>query len=154
MEGYIDTEDLLKLIELGYHWCAAYDDETDGYYAKASVYVGNGKNNKTYYLHKIILGLSCGYEKVGHHKSHNTLDNRKENLEETTYSKNLQHRKGANINNKTTGIRNVTYIKKENVYWVQFCKNYQRYKWVFPIDQFKEACEFAEKKRIELFGHV
>lgn len=28
----------------------------------------------------------------------------------------------------------------------------ERYKWIFPLDQFEEACQFAEIKRQEIFG--
>jgi hypothetical protein len=31
-------------------------------------------------------------------------------------------------------------------------KDYKRYKWKFPLDQFDEACKFADEKRKELFG--
>lgn len=85
------------------------------------------------------------------HINHDTMNNLKENLRVTTNSKNNQHRKGVN-SNSSTGVRNVNYIKKNNEYWVQFSKNYERYKWVFPANQFEEACKFAEKKRKELFG--
>ena len=66
----------------------------------------------------------------------------------------MSHRKGANSNNKT-GVRNVNLVNKyggKQVYLVQIMKNYRRYVWEFELDQFEEACEFAEKKRKELFG--
>jgi len=28
----------------------------------------------------------------------------------------------------------------------------ERFRWIFPGSQFKEACDLAEKKRKELFG--
>lgn len=40
----------------------------------------------------------------------------------------------------------------KNVYRVQMMRNGVRYKRDFTVDQFKEACEFAEKKRKEIFG--
>jgi hypothetical protein len=86
------------------------------------------------------------------HKSHNTLDNRESNLDVTTNQINCSDRLKANKNNKTTGIRNVNYIRSEDVYKVQICKNYVRYYWTFPVSQFDEACEFARQKRIEFFG--
>lgn len=97
--------------------------------------------------------MSNGYKKVGHHKSHNTLDNRKENLEESTWAENVQLRSRANKNSKT-GVRNVSYIEDENSYWVQIMKHGERFKWIFPADQFDIACEFAINKRIELFGEA
>lgn len=86
------------------------------------------------------------------HKDFNTYNNRKSNLRITDNCQNNQNRNGANRNNKTTGIRNVNYIKKSNEFWVQFRKEGIDYKWVFPINKFKEACKFADLKRKELFG--
>lgn len=113
--------------------------------------MGEGKNNDTFYLHKTITGNEDGRKYVVHHKNKNTLDNRKYNLEIVPYIVNVQLRDGANENNNT-GVRNVSYIERTNEYWVQITKNYIRQKWIFPITQFKEACEFARLKRIELFG--
>ena len=85
------------------------------------------------------------------HINHNTLDNRKMNLRILTKDENNLHRKGANCNNKT-GHRNVSYIERDNEYLVQFSINYERFVWKFKSDEFKEACEFADKKRLELYG--
>ncbi len=158
-ECLIDTEDLEMLINLGYHWSAAWEEKIQGYYAKASVYRGNGQHNKTYYLHKIILGIEEGTKSVVHHKdihkNHNSLDNRKVNLEEISNAKNVQLRNRANKNNRTTGVRNITYVEDSNEYWIQMCKDGERFKWVFPAeDNFDEICRFTEEKRIEIFGEV
>jgi hypothetical protein len=85
------------------------------------------------------------------HRDYNPLNNLKNNLRVTSNSKNNQHRKGVNSNSKS-GVRNVNYIKQSNEYWVQLMKNGERYKWVFSVNEFDKACEFAKKKREELFG--
>jgi hypothetical protein len=90
-------------------------------------------------------------DEVVDHIDHDTMNNKKENLRVTKFIKNVANRKGANSNNKT-GVRNVNYIEKLDEYWVQIMKNGVRYRWIFPGDQFKEACEFAEIKRKEIFG--
>lgn len=150
-ETLIDTEDLPKLMELGLTWTAIYHEKINDYYARSY----RNQNIKTYYLHRVIMGIDNGRKNVVHHKhpeiEHNTLDNRKENLEVTTYSRNLQIRGGANKNNNT-GVRNVSYIKSDNAYYVQMMKNGERFFKRFPANQFKEACEYAKQKRIELFG--
>jgi hypothetical protein len=142
---------LQKLIDLGYSWSAAYHKKIDGYYAKASIYIGMNKNNLTYYMHKIIVNNQDGRDFVVHHKNKDTLDNRKFNLEIVPYIINTQLRDGAN-KNSSTGVRNVNWIEKTNEYWVQIMKEGERYKWTFPSNMFEEACVFAKNKRIELFG--
>jgi hypothetical protein len=56
---------------------------------------------------------------VDHIIPKNTLDNRKCNLRVVTKRSNTVNRKGANKNNKT-GVRNVSYIESEGLYYVQF----------------------------------
>jgi len=153
LEGYINLEDLQKFIDKKLPYCATWHPHSANYYAKATEYIGivNGKPKyKIHYMHHEVVENIKGMDID--HKNHNTLDNRKDNLRVTESTNNSAHRKGANKNNKTTGVRNVTYIKKKNVYWVQFMKKGERYRWEFSGDQFDEACKFAEKKRKELFA--
>jgi hypothetical protein len=69
----------------------------------------------------------------------------------TDKSNNATHRKGANKNN-STGHRNVNWGTNHEIYWVQFHKHGVRYKWEFPLDKYREACDFADLKRKEIFG--
>jgi hypothetical protein len=100
-------------------------------------------------MNTIILNCPKGL-KVDH-INHDTLDNRKRNLRITTNDKNTQNRKGAN-SNSSTGVRNVNWGYKRSEYWVQFQKNGEKFKWIFPLDKFDEAVKFAEKKRKDIFG--
>lgn len=150
---YIDLEDLEKIKNYNNRIHVGYHKNIDGYYAEMHKYIGiiNGKSKyKTLLLHRIVTD-AIENEYVDHIKHKETLNNRKYNLRKTTNDKNLQSRKGAN-KNSSTGIRNVNYIEKLNEYWVQIMKKGERFKWIFPSNQFKEACDFAEKKRKELFG--
>lgn len=155
LEGYIDLEDLPKFLEKDMPYSAVWMPNIQDYYAKATEYLGiiDGKPKyKIHHMHLDIMGDILGM-KVDHieHKLHSSLDNRRKNLRIVEGYKNSSNRKGANKNSKT-GIRNVNYGSGQKEYWVQFCKEGERFKWVFPLDQFKEACEFAEIKRKELFG--
>lgn len=150
----IDTEDLQKLIDADLGWHVRYDKCTDDYYCRANKrhYDENDKFTyaETIMLHRFIKDVTDDEHVVDHH-NHNRLDNRKVNLFVTAHTNNSTNRKSANSNNKS-GVRNVSYIEKANEYWVQMMKNGKRYRWVFSATQFEEACEFAEKKRKELFG--
>lgn len=122
------------------------------YYVCCSEYIGveNGLSKyKIHYLHRWITNATDN-EYVDH-KDHDTFNNLEENLRVTTNSKNNQNRKSANSNN-TTGHRNVNWGNNKRFYVVQFMKNGERYRWEFSLDQFQEACNFADIKRVELFG--
>lgn len=139
------------------HWHVRYAPNTGTYYTKATRRVDgiDGKSKKSsVYLHIEIMNPQHDESIYVDHRNHNTLDNRRMNLRRTENKKNLRHRKGANSNNKT-GVRNVNLITKQSgkqEYWVQLCKNYKRYKWVFSLNQFEEACRCAEENRKLLFG--
>lgn len=149
-EILIDTEDLPKVLDLKYSWSASWRKKIQNYYAVASVYQGDGKNNKTIYLHRIIMDAKDG-DYVDHRECNRTLDNRKINLRISKFADNTRNRKGANKNN-TTGVRNVNWIESTNEYWVQIMKDGERYKQSFSSTQFEQACKFAKEKREELFG--
>jgi DNA-binding Xre family transcriptional regulator len=151
MECLIDTEDLQKLIDFNRHWQACWAENTQSYYAVCMHYSDEYKTkskSKKIYMHRFLLNNPDGFVD---HENNNKLDNRKKNFRVTENKYNLRNRKGAN-KNSGTGVRNVNWIEKENCYKVQIMKNYERYVWDFPPDQFEEACNFAEKKRKELFG--
>jgi hypothetical protein len=148
----IDTEDLNRVLK--YNWCAGWRKDKNRYYIQVTDYYydKNGKyKSRTILLHKYIMETYGMYSQVDH-KDHDSLNNLKINLRVVEAGNNSSNRKGANSNNITTGVRNVTYIKNQDIYMVQIMKDYKRYKWEFPSSQLKEACEFAEKKRKELFG--
>jgi hypothetical protein len=90
------------------------------------------------------------------HKDHNTLNNRKNNLNCTTQSINMMNRKGANKNNKA-GERNVTLVKKNGKpHWlVQFWINeksviFEKY----PFEEKDRAIKLAKKLRKYIFDDI
>ena len=147
----IDTEDLPKLIEKDYRWHINVERSMDWIYATTIHYEGEvgSKEQMSIKLHHFVLDIIDG--SLVDHINHNTLDNRKSNMRITDINKNVKSRRGEN-RNSSTGVRNVNRSHSDDILWVQFMKNGTRYKWDFPASQFKEACEFAEKKRKELFG--
>jgi hypothetical protein len=150
----IDTEDLQRLIDFNCNWHVRYDKATNEYYVRAIkiIYDENNKptKSKTILLQRFLMNVTSRKVVVDHH-NHNRLDNRKKNLYVTQHTNNSTNRKGAN-KNSGTGVRNVNYGSDKSEYWVQFCKEGVRYKWIFPLDQFEEACKFAKKKRKEIYG--
>jgi hypothetical protein len=148
-ECYIDTEDLPKLIELDSPWHLEWAKKVQQYYCHTCLRYGEKGNRKgkTLRLHKFLTGAKGFVD----HKNHNTLDNKKQNLRPIENDNNSSNRKGAN-KNSSTGVRNVCYVERNNEYWVQFCRKGIRFKWTFPMSQFKEACDFADIKRKEIFG--
>lgn len=160
-EILIDTEDLERIKALGYRWAVTRNKKGKNseilHYAITNKYwfdENNVKQHTTITLHTIILNVDSNRFIHVNHKDHNTLNNRKYNIEIVPCSINSQLRDKPNTNGQT-GVRNVHLITKyggKQVYWVQIMKNYQRHCWEFEFNQFEEACEFARQKRIELFG--
>lgn len=148
LETLVDTEDLNKIIQENLSWHLKWDAKLEQYYCKATKYLGitNGKcHYKTVHLHALVVDFKMQHVD---HINHNTLDNRKCNLIDTTAQKNLLNRNKANKNNKT-GVRNVSYNKVEKRYVVQFQidrKNvtFGRFK------NLEDAARCAEENRIRL----
>ena len=106
----IDTEDLPKVMALGYTWFRFQASEQSYPYA-----MNNGLSKKeTRYLHRIIMNCPPGHEVD--HINHNTLDNRKSNLNIATISQNQQNRKGSRKGSKS-GVRGVSWDNR-NQDWI------------------------------------
>jgi len=84
METLVDTDLATQIIETGM-WVAMKDDR-DRYYAACRVLDEQGKR-KLVYLHRFVLGTTDPDILVDH-INHDTLDNRRENLRETSKAEN------------------------------------------------------------------
>ena len=147
----IDIEDLPLMNNFEGAWCASYDPDHNGYYAKAVI--RNGKRNgKTIYtsltLHKYLMNPKHG--NVIDHKDHDSLNNRRYNLREIKHNSNLEYRKSRNKNNKS-GYRNVFWNNGAGKWEVSISKNYKR---VFcaQFDDLAEAGAVAEQARKKYYG--
>lgn len=150
-EVLIDTDDLEKIKSYNLPVCVKWNPSSNGFYAAMNKYMGkiDGKFvTKTIYLHHVIKPIQEG--QLVDHKNHNMLDNRKENLEVTTWDINLINRYGANKNN-STGVRNVCYDKSSKKYIVQLMFN-SKNTCFGRFDTLEEAEKFAKQKRKELYG--
>lgn len=149
----IDTEDLEKIKQYNVQWHVKAAKNTGTYYARATKYLGmsNGKGTYAgYWLHIEITGANFKKGEYVNHINHDTLDNRKSNLEITSNSQNTKHRKGKNKNNKS-GYRNVCWITDDEKWVVQLQVNGKNTR-LGAFDDVDEAGKFAEKMRKEIYG--
>jgi len=150
-----DLEDLDKILALKARVYAWYNRDNKQYYARVTKYLGmnsDGKSNNTCInLTTYIMGLPDGKTYVIHHKNHDSLDNRKFNLDITTTEFNTKHRIGKNSNN-TSGYRNVCWLKDENKWCVQLQINGKNTRLgKFSYDELDKAGEFAEQMRLKYY---
>jgi hypothetical protein len=85
-----DLEDVDKIEK--YNWYAHWNPTNGSYYAQANI--KHNDRRTTIQMARIVLGLDFGDKRQADHISHNTLDNRKENLRVVTVSQNSQNRLG------------------------------------------------------------
>lgn len=138
-ETIIDDDDFERVSK--YKWHAAFSGIR--YYAARTIKVN--RKTKRIYLHHFILNTKSLVD----HKNGNSLDNRKENLEESNYSKNGRNRH--KIRNKT-GFVGVTYKPKINKFYASITINNR----VVHLGNFETAVEAAkirDLKATELFGN-
>lgn len=101
MHCIIDTEDLPMLIEFNHKWHPVL--------LNGSHYVLTGQRGKTVYLHRYVMDAPKHLQVD--HINHDTLDNRHSNLRLVTSQQNNQNKIKPNRDNKTSGIRGVTWDK-------------------------------------------
>lgn len=145
----IDLEDLERVINFPYTWFAKYYEDIDSYYACASQYIPELKHAKIIYLHQFIMNANG---KIVDHRSHDTLDNTKKNIQVVADRNNSTNRKSRNKNN-TSGYRNVCWSKNENKWIVQLTIN-KKTKCLgkFEYDELDKAGQFAEEMRQKYYG--
>ncbi|WP_163530940.1 hypothetical protein [Halobacillus ihumii] len=112
----ISTSDLQRVSMISGSWYAMNVGTADN----EKVYVGTKIGGVTVYLHSIIMNNPP--KTVVDHTNHNTLDNTRNNLAAVSYVVNGQNRKGAQRNNKSSGLRNV-YRNGSGNWYVQLHVN-------------------------------
>lgn len=118
METLIDTADLESLRDYPYTW---FPRLTKGkWYVESVIRVSTGKR-KRLSLHRKLMDSPEGLQID--HINHNTLDNRRSNLRIVTNGQNQQNRKGPQRNNKSSGIRGVTWCKQRGKWIAQMGLN-------------------------------
>lgn len=104
----VDDEDYEEIVKHRWH------EHSAGY---SVTKVGINPSYKDVYMHRMVMGL---HEKLGgtkdviDHINHNKLDNRKENLRACSSGENTRNRKGAQSNNKSSGILGVSWCRIMN----------------------------------------
>jgi len=149
-EVKIDKHNLQKLIDFGYTW-TIFHSWTTGFYVRTTYYCGTFEGKPKYkmlYLHRYLTDAK--ENEYVDHRDQDGLNNLESNFRITTNANNLKHRKGANKNNKT-GYRNISYIKKEDIYRVQFQVDGKNTRFG-DFKKLEDAVKFADIKRKELYG--
>jgi hypothetical protein len=89
----VDPEDVALVSQ--FRWHASFGSRQTKYYAVRKVHVGNRKY-KNIRMHRLIMGLGTQDEdpRVVDHINHNSLDNRRSNLEIITQEENMRRSPG------------------------------------------------------------
>jgi len=116
-EVLVDTVNCFRLKK--HTWGIHYDPKLKGFYAVTNLFI-EGRYRSTN-MHRIIT--NCPKELTVDHKSHDTLDNREANLRMCTLKQNKENLHGSQRNNKTSGIRNVSWCTRTNKWVVQLQHN-------------------------------
>ncbi|GMX64537.1 hypothetical protein Elgi_38060 [Paenibacillus elgii] len=152
IEALIDTEDLEKVKATDYSFHATWKKGVGSYYVRTTIYkrVDGKRKCGAIYLHHLIMPLPLTETVLYHvdHKNHNTLDNRKENLEIKLAKVNHVNRKKANKNNKS-GYRNVSFTDNNYIVQLQIDGKNTR---LASFKDAQEAGEYAEAMREKYYG--
>lgn len=120
-----------------------------GGYARTNLPKYNSKPLPPKCAHRIVMARLLGRPLVRaelcDHINHNRLDNRRCNLRIVNALGNQQHRRGAQRNNRTSGIRGVTWSRQAQR-WCVYAHYRQRQYWG---GQFKDVAD-AERAAREL----
>lgn len=144
----IDTDDLRLLQEYNVSWYASFDKHTKGYYVNGSTKQPNNKY-AVIRLHSLLCGFPAG-KKIDH-KNHNTLDNRRSNLQTVNNKLNQQNRMYDQKRNKS-GIRNVHWDKQKSKWVVRIGFDYKKI-YVGSYDDIAKAEKAAIEARVKYMSN-
>jgi hypothetical protein len=151
LECLIDTADLPRAMEFPGKWYGNWNNSVENYYIYGNFPSDGTGRKRIVLLHRWIT--MAGPKVQIDHINNNTLDNRKScNLRLVTDGENKQNRKGAQKNNKTSGIRGVSLHKPTGKWVVQVCVN-GNHRYCGLYSDLKEAAKVAEQTRAKLMPY-
>lgn len=106
MEALISTDKLDRAQEFVGRWCITWKGNAKSFYAQGYAPWDGGKRESPL-LHRWITNAPKGMDVD--HINHDTLNNTDDNIRICTQTENQQNRKGANSDNKSSGIRGVSW---------------------------------------------
>lgn len=137
----IDLDDIEKCKK--YVWYLDYDRTSDKFYIRGSM-----ENKQSISLHRYLM--NCPKHLKIDHKDCNPLNNRKSNLRICTDALNAQNRDGAYRTNKSCGIRNVTWMKRNKKWQVALSLNKKRI-YIGLFKNLEDAKQAAIEARAKYF---
>jgi hypothetical protein len=122
-EVIISTNKLKRAQEFAGSWRANWNQKAKAFYVQGHMPLGHCKY-KGVQLHRWITDAPKGMQVD--HINHDTLKNTDDNLRICTHSENQQNRKGATSNNKSSGIRGVSWNISDKRWQVRIRFNNKR----------------------------
>jgi hypothetical protein len=110
-------------------------------------YVQTTINNKSVKLHRFLMNPK--ENEYVDHINHNTLDNRKENLRVCTNEENCRNKR--TYKNNTSGVKGVTWMKKNQVWIARITYNKKRIH-LGCFSTLEEAKKSRQEAEIKYFG--
>ena len=124
-------------------WFPYYNRTSHSYYVKTNTSKrARVEGPKSIRMHRIIMNAPKGM--FVDHINHDTLDNRRSNLRIVTLAENQQNRKGAQRNNKGSGIRGVYPHQGK---WVAAIHINGRKKYLGIFNDIEDAAVCSEQAR-------
>lgn len=136
--------------------------KTDGCWEWQGARTQNGKgygvltiDKKSVIAHRFSWELVNGDIPKGQEIDHRCFNKKCVNpahLRLANHSENCQHRSGAQVNNKSSGVRGV-YYNKRNGRWFAKVMHKRKSYYLGEYDSIEEAAQVAKEKRKEMFKH-
>lgn len=127
-------------------WFAWWNRSSKSYYASRSGSRVSGED-RTIWMHRVILGLSAKDKILADHKDRNTLNNQADNLRFATRQQNQINREQRR--DKTSGFIGV---ERHGRGYSATCKNFGKKYYLGTFDTKEEAAKVRDEKAIELHG--
>ena len=143
LECLIDLEDLPKLQALPRSISASWHPDCKTFYCYCPLLV-NGKQ-KNLLIHRLVTDAPQGTEVD--HIHHDGLDNRKSQLRVGTKSSNMLNRRGAQSNNRRSGIRGVRWDRNGKC-WSAFVHIQGEHHHIGQFDSIEIAAKAVSEYRV------
>lgn len=136
----VDTDNIERIKQ--YTWFLKPTTQENKFYVQTKI------NKKNVYLHRFLTDCPNGL--MVDHQNGNAFDNKICNLKICTSKENQENRLNSQKNNKSSGIRGITWHKKTNKWQVKICHNYKHFH-IGLYSKIQDAEQAAINARREYF---